>query len=243
MNKRNRLTIGLIAVIALACACPATSLPGINEQPATGEPPVVSTIPVIPTSTPIPTNVLYNDDFSVESAEMETFTDENGSAGTRDGVYFIQTTGEKWHWGRSDSEFDNTVIEFDVAMFAGPSNDNAGFGVICRLTVREDTSVDGYLLAISADGFYTIRSITAGSMTPLVDWSYSDAIRHGSESNKVRATCNGSDLTLEVNNQIIASSALALGSTSGAIAFAAISFEDSEPLVEAHFDNLVVSKP
>lgn len=242
MNNRNRLTIGMIAVIALACACPATSLPAINEQSATGEPPVVSTIPVIPTSTP-PTNVLFSDDFSVESAEMETFSDENGSAGTRDGVYVIQTTGEKWHWGRSESEFDDTVIEFEVAMFAGPGNDNAGFGVICRLTVREDTSVDGYLLAISADGFYTIRSITAGSMSPLVDWSFSDVIRQGYKTNKVRATCNGNDLTLEVNDQLIASATAAAGSTSGAIAFAAISFEESEPLVEAHFDNLVVRKP
>lgn len=217
-NNKIRLTTGLIAVIAFACACPATGLPAIN--------------------------VLYSDDFSVESAEMETFTDENGSAGTRDGVYFIQTTGDKWQWGRSDSEFDNTVIEFDVTMFAGPSNDNAGFGVICRLTLREDTSVDGYLLAISADGYYTIRSITASSMSPLVDWSFSDVIRQGNASNKVRATCNGSELTLEVNNQLIASASTGgAGTAPGAIAFAAISFEENEPLVEVHFDNLVVSQP
>jgi hypothetical protein len=127
-------------------------------------------------------------------------------------------------------------------MASGPSNDNAGFGVICRLTEREDTSIDGYLLAISADGYYTIRSITAGSMSPLVDWAYSDVVNQGTESNRVRATCNGSDLRLEVNGEEIAT-ASASGSTSGSFAFAAVSFESSQPVAEIHFDNLVISKP
>lgn len=248
MNKRNRLAVGLIAgVFMLACACPATSLPAIgNEQPTAVQIPtsipVIATVPVIvPPSAPTG-DVLYSDDFSVTSAELETYSDENGSTETRDGVYILRALGDLWHWGRSSSTFDNTVVDVDVKMISGPSNDNAGFGVICRLTEREDTSIDGYLLAISADGYYTIRSITAGSMSPLVDWTYSDAVNQGAESNRVRATCNGSDLSLEVNGETIAT-ATATDSTSGSIAFTAISFEDTQPFVEVHFDNLVVSKP
>lgn len=240
MNKRTRLSISVIAVFfLLTLACSAVSLPVPNQ-----EPPLVSTNPVIPIDTAVPSNFLFADDFSVPGVEMETYSDENGSVETRDGVYIVRSLGDLWHWGRSTTEFDNTVIEFDATLISGPANNNAGFGVVCRLTEHEDTSVDGYMLAISGDGYYTIRSVTASSMSPLVDWSFSDAVKQGNETNRVRATCNGSELKLEVNGQLLASATtIANGATSGALAFAAISFEDTEPIAEIHFDNLVVSQP
>lgn len=251
MNKRTRLTIGLIAaVFLLACACPATSLPTLNQAPTPFPTniPVISTIPVIPTATTAavvpPSNVLLTDDFSVTSPEFETYSDENGTVETKDGVYVVRAISDLWHWGKTTSQFENTVAEFDVTMISGPANNNAGFGVVCRLTERDDTSVDGYMLAISGDGYYTIRSVTASNMSPLVDWSYSDAVNQGNALNHVRATCNGSELKLEVNGQLVASaSTIAGGATSGALAFSAISFEDAEKIAEIHFDNLVVSQP
>ena len=245
MTKRNRLTISIIAaIILLACACPATSLPAINDQPAATSIPVLPTQPEIPTATPQPTNILLSDDFSVESSEMETFTDESGSAETKDGAYIVRSISELWNWGRSDSEFSDTVIEFDATITVSPANNNAGAGLVCRMQVRDDSSIDGYLLAISGDGFYSIRSITSSSMSPLVDWTYSDTIHQGSQENKIRATCNGSELKLEVNGELLATaSADTSGPQSGGFAFAAVSFETSEPIAEVHFDNLVVSKP
>jgi hypothetical protein len=253
MKKRNQVTIGLIAaIIMLACACPATGLPAIGgEEPTPGLPFVPPTEEITiqteeaPTeSVQIPANVIFSDDFSVDSIEMETYSGDDGSAGTENGVYVIRSTGDLWQWGRSNSQFENVVIEADVTMIAGPANDNAGFGVLCRLTERDDTSVDGYMLAISGDGYYSIRSISASTMTALVDWTYSDAINQGNATNKIRATCSGSDLSLEVNGTLIATaSTVADGSSSGSIAFTAISFETDEPFAEAHFDNLIVSQP
>ena len=248
MKKRNQVTIGLIAgIVLLACACPATGLPAIGgEEPTPGLPfvPATEEAPIQTEEVQIPSNVLYSDDFSVDSSEMETYSGDDGSAGTENGVYVIRSSGDLWQWGRSNSQFDNVVIEADVTMIAGPANDNAGFGVLCRLTEREDTSVDGYMLAISGDGYYSIRSIAASNMTALVDWTYSDVINQGNTTNKIRATCSGSDLTLEVNGALLASaSTVADGSSSGSIAFTAISFETDEAFAEAHFDNLVVSQP
>jgi hypothetical protein len=82
-------------------------------------------------------------------------------------------------------------------------------------------------------------------MTALVDWEFSDVINQGTNAtNRLRATCNGSELKLEVNGELLASaSAVADGSPSGSIAFAAISFETDQPYAEAHFDNLVISQP
>ena len=248
MKKRNQVTIGLIAgIVLLACACPATGLPTIGgEEPTPGLPfvPATEEAPIQTEEVQIPSNVLYSDDFSVDSSEMETYSGDDGSAGTENGVYVIRSSGDLWQWGRSNSQFENVVIEADVTMIAGPANDNAGFGVLCRLTEREDTSVDGYMLAISGDGYYSIRSIAASNMTALVDWTYSDVINQGNTTNKIRATCSGSDLTLEVNGALLASaSTVADGSSSGSIAFTAISFETDEAFAEAHFDNLIVSQP
>lgn len=247
MNKRNRLTIGIIAAVFLL-ACSAISLPALNEQPtqAATRAPIIATIQAaIPTTAPQqPTSVLLSDDFSVVSSEFEPFTDDSGSGETKDGVFVVRSTSELWNWIQSKSEFNDTVSEFDATMINGPANDNAGFGLICRLQSRTDGSVDGYLLAISGDGFYSIRSIDAGSMTALVDWAYSDAVNQGNQNNKIRATCNGSELKLEVNGELLATaSANTGGSQTGGFAFALVSFETSELVAEVHFDNLVVSKP
>lgn len=249
MNKRTRLTVSVLAaVFLLACACPVSSLPMLNQTPTPFPTniPVIPTVPVVPTVAVVPpsSNVLLTDDFNVQSPEFETYTDENGTVETRDGVYLVRAISDLWHWGKSTSEFENTVAEFDVTMISGPSNNNAGFGIVCRLTEREDTSVDGYMLAISGDGYYTIRSVTASNMSPLVDWTYSDAVHQGTVLNHVRATCNGDQLKLEVNGQLVAeANTIAGGATSGALAFSAISFEDAEKTAEVHFDNLIVSQP
>lgn len=252
MKKRNQATISLIAaIVLLACACPVTGLPAIGgEEPTPGVPFVPATEDTVQTEeaqtqeVQIPANVLLSDDFSVDSAEMESYSGDDGSAGTENGVYVIRSTGDLWQWGKSNSQFENVVIEADVTMIAGPANDNAGFGILCRLTEREDTSVDGYMLAISGDGYYSIRSISASNITGLVEWTFSDVINQGNATNRIRATCNGSELSLEVNGTVVATaSTVADGSPSGSIAFTAISFETNEAYAEAHFDNLIVSQP
>lgn len=255
MQKKNRIAIGLIAaIIMLACACPVSGLPGTGAEPtedipfipATEEATEVATEAAPTQEEPqvLPANVVFSDDFSAPSAEMEEYTSDEGGAGTENGVYVVRSSADLWQWGKSESEFENVVVEVDVTMAAGPSNNNAGFGVVCRLAEAEDSSIDGYMLAISGDGYYTIRSITASSMTAMVDWEYSSVINQGNTTNRLRVTCNGSDLSLEVNGELVASaSATAGGSASGSIGFAAISFESDQPYAEAHFDNLVVSQP
>lgn len=243
MNTKHRVVLVLItAIVMLACN---TLTQSGSDQPPTSAP-IISTIPALPTviEEQPPETVLFTDDFSVPSVEMETYSGEDGSSGTENGVYVVRSTGSLWQWGKSESEFADAVIEVDAKMVTGPANNNVGFGVVCRLFVRDDTSVDGYMLAISADGYYTIRSIAASNMSALVDWTFSDAVNQGNATNRIRATCNGNELTLEVNGEVIASAdAIAGGSQSGAIAFSAISFETDNPVAEVHFDNLVVSRP
>lgn len=254
MNKNTRIMVSSVAAIfVLACACPATSLPTINTQPTTPPfvvPPTQAIPPTqdgfeVPTLPPLEdTNILMSDDFNEFSSRIETTRDETGSSEIKDGVYILRATGDVWNWGKSNSEFSDTIIEVDASMTVGPANNNAGIGIICRMQTREDTSIDGYLLAISADGYYSIRSILAGSMEPLVDWTYSDTIIQGSGHNIIRATCDGNSLILEVNGEQIATAAtISGGPESGPMAFSVVSFESAEPTVEVRFDNLVVTAP
>lgn len=246
MNKRNRLIfIAVATIIAIACACPMTSLPG------SGDPTQVSNIPLptieIPTLPPIdvPTgNVLLQDDFSSDTGEWEIFSDgSEGSAEITNGSYVIQSFTNLWIWGRTDTDFTNTVTDLDVTYVSGPSNLNVGMGIFCWVNLRDDTSLDAYLLAISGDGYYNISQFNAGSPTSLVDWAYSDVINQGSATNSIRATCSGNQLTLEVNGVELASTTVSGGATSGGIALAAGSFESESPNAEVHFDNVVVSEP
>lgn len=246
MKKRNHLTVSLMVAIFML-ACSMSGLPFGGEEQPTPELPVIPVVTEsVPTEAPAPLgNVAFSDDFSAPSTEMETYSGDGGSAGTENGVYVLRSTADLWQWGKSNTQFENVIVEADVTMIAGPANNNAGFGIVCRLSTKADDSIDGYMLAISGDGYYTIRSITSSSMTALVDWAFSDAVNQGpNATNHLRATCNGSELKLEVNGQLIASAnAIATGSNTGSIAFAAISFETDQPYAEAHFDNLIVSQP
>lgn len=247
MNKRNRITFLAIAtIIAVACACPMTSLPG------SGDPTEVSNIPLptveIPTLPPVDVpsgNVVLQDDFSSDTGEWETFPlDDEGSAQITNGVYELVSIANLWIWGRTDTEFSNTVVDFDAVITQAPSNDNAGVGIYCRVALQDDTSLDAYMLAISADGYYAILDFEGGSPTPLVDWAFSDAINQGNSSNHIRATCDGDQLTLEVNGQELGSATIpAGGRTSGALAFATVSFEDAEQTSRAEIDNVFVVQP
>lgn len=243
MTKRIPITVSVITtVIILACAYPAAGLPSIVGQTPTNT--SIPTRTLVPTVTPTISNILWSEDFSAQSNELETSSSASGSAQTKDGAYIVRSTSDLWKWGRSKSEFGDTVIEFDVTITITPANNNAGVGVICRMRTHDDNSIDGYLLAISSDGFYSIRSIRSSSMTPLIDWTYSDTVKQGNQENKIRATCNGSELILEVNGQVLGIvTAAASGPQSGGYAFAAVSFETAELTAEARFDNLVVSKP
>ncbi|HCR72429.1 MAG TPA: hypothetical protein DIW23_13355, partial [Anaerolineae bacterium] len=175
MNKRNRsIFFAVAAIVVLACACPGMSnLPGGGDQPpATFAP--ISTIPPVEVEVteevPVPPvgNVLLSDDFSSDSGEWVLYSEDANIAEVRDGVYVLRSTGDTWAWGGGDTDFADAVIEMDLTMTEGPDNDNVGIGVICRLSENADDSINGYLLAISADGYYYIGSIVSNSIDALV---------------------------------------------------------------------------
>jgi hypothetical protein len=63
---------------------------------------------------------------------------------------------------------------------------------------------DGYLFLVQGTGAYGIFVARGRALTPLVDWTTSDAINQGRERNILRATCVGDYLSLSINEQQVA---------------------------------------
>lgn len=241
MNKRNLLVLIAMATM-IAIACRLTNLPISSEPTAVVNIPLPTALPSINAPTG---NTLLQDDFSSDAGEWEIFSNSGeGAAEITNGSYVIKSFTNLWIWGKTNTNFTDTVAEFDVTYTSGPSNYNVGMGIFCRINLIDDTSLNAYLLAISADGYYNISEFTAGSPTSLVDWAYSDVINQGSDTNTIRATCNGNQLILEVNGIQLASATIPAGGiTSGNIALAGGSFESESPNSEVRFDNIVIAEP
>ncbi len=188
-------------------------------------------------SVPREAPVLYRDHFSDPSSGWEVGDYDAGSLGYRDGVYFVTSIVEgSTMWGVANRSFSDLVIEVDATQVSAPANSNNAYGVMCRVQANDD----GYALRISGDGFYGIHKAVGEDFEALVDWTESEAIRQGNATNHLRAVCDGADLALFVNGELVAQ-ASDMTFVEGDIALTATTFE--EQLTEVHFDYLVVFAP
>jgi len=247
--KRKRgILLGLggagLAVIGLLCL--ALAVGAVLIFIAGGRGAVFTTPTPWPTATPSPPNTpvpevdstLFQDDFSSRASGWEVGDYEMGSAGYKDGVYFVTSLGNgATMWGVANVSFDDIIIEVDTTQISASANNNNDYGVICR---NQSDSLDGYYLLISGDGGYAILKAEGGNFDPLVDWTESAAISQGNVTNHIQAVCDGDYLALFVNGELLAK-AHDTTFSQGDIALTATSYED-EP-TEIHFDNLVVHAP
>jgi len=196
--------------------------------------PPAHAVPSAQTPTPPSSeNVLFQDDFSDPGSGWEIEDYDNGSVGYKFGVYFVISNGDNMMWGVANRSFSNVVIEVDATQISGPSNNDNGYGVVCR----EQGNGEGYHLLVSGDGYYAILKAKYGDPEWLVDWMESDVIRRGNATNHIRAVCDGEYLALFVNGERLAEARDATFNR-GDIAFVAMSV--GEP-TEIHFDNLIVT--
>jgi len=181
---------------------------------------------------------LLEDDFSDPGSGWEVGDYDTGSVGYKDGIYFVTSLGGgDMMWGVASRSFDNLVIEVDATQVSAPANDNNAYGVMCRVQPNDD----GYLLHISGDGYYSIYRVVGGNSEALLDWAKSDLILQGNATNQILAVCDGPDLALFINGELLGEANDSTFSE-GDIALTATSFEEGEP-TEIHFDNLVVYAP
>jgi hypothetical protein len=181
--------------------------------------------------------ILFEDDFSDPGSGWEVGDYDSGSVGYSDGAYAVSAEGYNTMWGLAYQSFSDLVVDVDAEQVSGPSNDNTGYGVMCRV---QPNGMDGYLLRISGDGLCSIFKVVDGGPEAIVDWAASDAIRQGNASNHLSVVCDGADLALFVNGEIVAETSDTTFSE-GDIALAATSYEAEA--TEVLFDNVVVTLP
>jgi len=130
------------------------------------------------------------------------------------------------------------IVEATVIKKNGP-DDNL-FGIICRY----QSSSNFYLFIISSDGQAGIAVVTNPSGPTLLKGAELKpvaAINQGNAANRLRASCAGNQLSLEVNDELVAST------TDGTIAGGGdaglwLNTRDT-PGVDLYFDDFIVQKP
>ncbi|MBN1260989.1 MAG: hypothetical protein JXB35_09945 [Anaerolineae bacterium] len=165
------------------------------------------------TAAPPATVPLLRDDFSSNGGGWTLFDTPEGAAFIQQGELYLedrgrgvgvysQPVGQSW---------DDVTVNVLVRQIEG-SQDN-WMGVICRQQSEENY----YLFAISADGYYLILKVENGLPMPLAGPALSEAINPGRATNQIEARCDGTILTLNINNSLFVSRADATFSR-GAIA-------------------------
>lgn len=185
-------------------------------------------------------NVLFRDDFDQPRSGWGTDQRYRFERGYWEGEYFIALLQPNWFtWAYPGQRFADVSVEVDVYLGSGPEEGH--FGVLCR---HVDPG-NFYYFAVSPDGFYGIfRRVDGGGLEVLTGGGsgmvFSPAIRTGGQTNHVLAICQGDELTLYANGELletIADDTFARGD----VGIGAASGPAGDVLVQ--FDNFLVTRP
>jgi hypothetical protein len=187
---------------------------------------------------PLPDTYIVADDFSRPNAGWARFDTEESAVYALAGELYLEDRGRGTavYTPLVGHKYKDVVVNVDVRHVQGSVNN--WMGVLCRHQ-DEDTY---YLLAISADGYYLILSANEGAITPLVGPEYSEIIRQGKAENNLRIRCQRTQLSLWVNDELIATHTANDLTEAGDVALFADAVQRGEIAVVA-FDNFVLSAP
>jgi hypothetical protein len=185
-------------------------------------------------------SVLFQDNFDNPRSGWGTDQRERFERGYDEGEYFIELKGPRWFaWAHPGRQFDDVSVEVDVYLASGSQDSH--FGVLCRHVNLGNF----YYFAISPDGYYAIfRRVDSGDLEVLTGdgggMTFSPAIRTGGQTNHVLAVCQGSELKLYVNSELL-EAVTDDTYTRGAVGVGAGSGREGGVLVR--LDNFLVTRP
>jgi hypothetical protein len=183
---------------------------------------------------------LFQDDFDNPRSGWGADQRERFERGYENGEYSIELHAPNWFtWAYPDQAFDDVSVEVDAYLASGSQDSH--FGVLCRHVDLNSF----YYFAISADGYYAIfRRVDGGDLEVLTgDGSGmvpSAVIKTGEQTNHILAVCQGDELSLYVNGELVEA---VTDDTlpQGNVGIGAGSSSDGN--VRIQFDNFVVSSP
>ncbi len=177
------------------------------------------------------------DDFSDPTSGWSVGATDDFTRGYQQGKYYLRIDTADWLvWTSAGKSYKDVYAR--VTAFSEETRDNT-YGLICR--ANKDRF---YYFAISADGFYGIYLHNAdGTLTPLTGPSMArhTAIRTDGSANTLEARCEGTQLSLLVNDVPIATVEDAT-LRRGQIGLAGSKGRDTRPAI-IWFDDLEVTLP
>jgi hypothetical protein len=226
----------VLAILTLACSCLTTQQPGSETQ-------IIPSPTIVPS--PVP-QVLFQDDFSNNNSGWASVVQDYKITDYAEGAYRMWVDRTQFDvWSIAYQYFEGDVsVEVEATKVGGP--DVNDFGVICRY--QEDETGDEdlfwfYFFIISSDGNATIAKVDGSTQTYLSNsgnMEYSPAIHTGNATNRIRADCIGSTLTLYVNGQQVMS-VVDTSYSGGDVGLIAGTFDEGG--VDILFDDFVVTRP
>ncbi len=187
---------------------------------------------------PLPTSYIVADDFSPPNPGWARFDTQDSAVYALAGELFLEDRGGGTSVYSPLIGYDDADVLIDVDVRHVQGSVNNWMGVFCRQQDEDNY----YLLAISADGYYLLLRVVNGEETALVGPEYSDVIHEGKAENALRARCQGSTLTLWVNDQRLATYSDGALRDPGNVALFADAVQRGDIVVVA-FDNFVLAKP
>jgi len=232
MHQRLFVISGLLLAAGMACSG-FTNLSGDVSEGSSGESGFSDGSVNVASS-----DTLFSDSFADENSGWEIGDYSGGRVGYWNGEYYVTSLGDgQTMWGLANRGFDDVAIKVRSQQVSAPSNDNNDYGVICRA----NADGTGYFFLISGDGFFAIlRGDANDQFEQLIDWTSSNAINQGNSSNEIQVTCDGENLSLQVNGELLASVKDSRYSAED-IALTATSYESTS--TEIHFDDIEVARP
>jgi hypothetical protein len=222
-NARFFFVLLLLVIPALACQAVSSGTETVTSNE--------------PAEAPQP-QILFEDDFSKQAHGWDTIRDEEGVTDYENGGYRIFIDKTEWYfWSTPGVNFSDVIIRVDATKLGGP--DNNEFGVICRYVDADNF----YFFTAASDGYYSINKFFEGeqSFVGMEEMQFNDdVINLGNASNVIKASCIGSNLTLEVNGTILADVTDADIQT-GDVGLIASTWDVAG--TDILFDNFVVTKP
>jgi len=235
---------------------PTTVTPNTPTAPTTFIPPPSAPFTPVISSTPLPLwmitpsptidrpsgYIYFQDDFNNSTSGWIT-TGENFS-----GDYIIEYDADGYRitikiQDKDVPTFNPKLMYTDASIEVSATNTNLdisdnSFGIICRYTNNDNY----YYLVITSDGFYDIGKNVNGVVDSIINpgGSMQQLNINLDPTNHLVAVCNGSTLTLSVNNNLLASvtdSSL----TSGWVGLIASSYDYEDVIIR--FNDISVAKP
>lgn len=142
--------------------------------------------------------VVFEDDFS-DGSTWITDSDTDWSLYYSNDRYFFAVNPPNFSSSSALTDpYENIVINVEVNIEqAGHDGD---IGVLCRYI---DTN-NYYALEVSEDGYYSIWKRVNGEVTYLVEWTLSDLVPTDSSPFILNAACDGAQLSVGINAELLA---------------------------------------